>query len=37
MRISPRGPKQLSFAPWTVAMEWLMLDHTVGLFIIAHP
>lgn len=33
MSILLRGPKQLSRALWAVAMEWFVLDHTVGVFV----
>lgn len=37
MSILRRGPKQVSFALWTVAMGYFLLDHTVWVFITAHP
>lgn len=37
MSVLPRGPKQVSFALWTVAMGYFLLDHTVWVFITAHP
>lgn len=33
MSILLRGPKLVSRALWAVAMEWFVLDHTVGVFV----